>query len=104
MKTSTEIIQLKISDPTWSPKPHLYGKWFIDKLLDMGFYWEDGQPPHLKVRSGNIIVLTSSYSNVVIVYLQHTADPAHLTELYCHSLIPQNESEFDEFWNQKYEI
>lgn len=94
---SYEIIDQKLADPHWSPKPYSYGKWFIDKLLDMGFYWEDDTPPHFRVRVGNIKVVVSPFPNMVIV---DEVKRGFTFEIYYHPEIPQNETEFQEFWDK----
>ncbi len=93
---SLEIINQKLSDPNWVPKPYSYGNWFIETLIDMGFSWQDDQPPHFLLRSGNIAITVSPYSNVVVI---DNVIKGFCFELYCHSSIPQNKTEFDELWN-----
>lgn len=97
MRNSDKIIDQILADPTWSPKPYSSAKWFTDKLLDMGFYWQDDQPPHFRLQSGNIKIVVSPYVNVVIV---DEVKRGFTFEIYYHSSIPQNEVEFDEFWDQ----
>jgi hypothetical protein len=93
---SYKIIESKQACPNWIPMPYTHGDWFIQKLLDCGFWWEINEKPHFKLRSGDFEVIISPYPNVVTVdeYVRGMK-----REVYCHSFIPTNDVEFDEFWN-----
>lgn len=97
-QTSKEIIDGKLANPEWVPMPYSYANFMSAKLLELGFYWEDDTPPHYKLRTADIIVTISPYPNVLIVEKRVRA-PFPM-ELYCHKTIPQNENEFNDFWNK----
>lgn len=95
-RSSTDIIRQKTSNLDFVPMPYSHGDWFISKLLELGFTWSENTPPHFRLFSGNLKCIVSPYPNVVILD-KHERSFTH--ELYCHPSIPQNEPEFDEFFN-----
>lgn len=97
MKKSLEIIDDRIKDSNFAFMPHSHADWFRNKLEEMGFRYRDDQPPHFKMNAGDIGVTISPYPNVVIVDEKLRS---FTNEIYCHPSIPQNEAEFDEFWNK----
>lgn len=93
---SNEIIDAKLKNPEWSPKDYSYGDWFKNKLIEIGFWFKDDQPPHFELQSSNFIIVVSPYPNVVVIFKNNRS---FFNEIYCHSTIPQNEEEFEVFWN-----
>ena len=90
------LINEILADPNFLPGKYENHQWFANKLLEIGFYWEDDSPPHYKLRASSLIVTISPFPNVVIV--DKNCGSFH-SEIYCQREIPQNESEFDQFWN-----
>lgn len=92
-----EIISKNLGDLNWSPKPYSYANWLKQKLLDMGFTWVDDSAPHFCLQASYILITISPYPNIVIVSERNRS---FTSELYCHDSIPQNEDEFEVFWQQ----
>lgn len=96
-KYSNRIIDDAVSDPNFAPKPYDYADWFIGRLLEIGFMWEDDQKPHFKLFCRDICITISPYPNVVIVGRRIKS---FVREIYCQHGIPVNEDEFNDFFNK----
>lgn len=92
---SIEYISSHIQGSDFVPMPYSYANWICEHLIGMGFYYEDDQPPHFKMRSGDILITISPYTNIVVVDLFKRS---LVHEVYFHKTIPQNLQEFEEFW------
>jgi len=92
----THVIAIRRNSPDFAPMPYSYADWFVGKLIQLGFDWEDSSPPHFRLVSGDIEIVVSPYPNVVTV-VKHRR--SFVTELYCHPSIPQDEPSFDAFFN-----
>ena len=94
---STEYIDNLLKSEDFQPKPYSHGDWFCKYLNQvLGFHWDDNQPPHYRLRAGNFLVTVSPFFDVIIVDFNHKA---FISEIYFHPSIPQNQEEFDIFWN-----
>lgn len=91
---SVDIINSKLTDPNWVPGHYDRANWFNQKLLDLGFIWDDDTPPHYKLSSNVFRITVSPFPDVVIIC---ESKRSFEMELYCHPTIPQNDVEFDEF-------
>lgn len=97
MKKSLDIISKKLNDPNFCPLPYTRAKWFLDKLESIGLYYDDSTLPHYRMKSNDIIVTVSPYPNIVII---DKNERSFNRELLCLESIPENEVEFENFWNQ----
>lgn len=95
---SKEYIGSLLKSENFKPKPYSHADWFCNYLNQvLGFYWEDDTPPHFKLRAGSLIVTVSPYPNIVIVDVH---EKVIVTEKYFHPSIPQNQDEFNQFWEK----
>lgn len=92
---SINIIDRRLKDPNWIPGNYDRASWFNQKLLDLGFIWDDDSPPHYKLFSNAFRIIVSPFPDIVVICENKRSFEI---ELYCHPTVPQNESEFDEFF------
>ena len=92
---SVDIIQSRLNNPSWIPGKYSDADWFNQKLIDLGFIWDDDTPPHYKLSTNDFRITVSPFSNVVILC---QSKRSFEMELYCHPRIPKNEDEFNEFF------